>query len=85
MLGNRYRCFRPETVAIVLPGPAMHAIQVTRFNFTNQLLQALLTDHALFVNLDNLDENLLVDPFAKYASPVLRQLSAVNSGYIYNL
>jgi hypothetical protein len=72
----------PEMVKLVLPGPAMEAIQVTRFNFTNQL-HALLSDPALVGNLDNLDVKP-VDPFAKYAPPSGR-LSTVNSGAIYNL
>mgnify|MGYP000134667276 CR=1 FL=1 len=58
---------RPETVKLVLPGPAMEAIQVTWFNFTNQL-HALVSDPTLFGNLDYLDVNL-ADPFAKYAPP----------------
>jgi hypothetical protein len=53
----------PETVKLVLPGPAMEAIQVTRFNFTNQL-HALLSDPALVGNLDNLDVNP-ADPFCQ--------------------
>ena len=73
---------RPETVKLVLPGPSMQAIQVTRFNFTNQL-HSLLSDNALCGNLENLDVNPL-DPFAKYVSPSGR-LSTVNSGFIYNL
>ena len=73
---------RPETVKLVLPGPAMQAIQVTRFNFTNQL-HSLLSDNALCGNLNNLDVNPM-DPFAKYVSQS-GQLSAVNSGSIYNL
>jgi hypothetical protein len=73
---------RPETVKLVLPGPVIEAIQVTPFNFTNQL-HALLSDPALVDNLDNLDVNP-ADPFAKYASPS-RRLSTVNSGAIYNL
>jgi hypothetical protein len=60
----------------------MEAIQVTRFNFTNQL-QALLSDPALVGNLDNLDVNP-ADPFAKYAPPS-GHLSTVNSGAIYDL
>jgi hypothetical protein len=50
-----------------IPGPVMQAIQVTQFNFTNQL-HALLSDQALVGNLDYLDVNL-VDHFAKYAPP----------------
>jgi hypothetical protein len=73
---------RPELVKLVLPGPAMEAIQVTRSNFTNQL-HALLSDPALVGNLDNLDVNP-ADPFAKYAPPS-GQLLTVNSGAIYNL
>jgi hypothetical protein len=73
---------RPETVKLVLPGPAMEAILVTQFNFTNQL-HAKLTDPALVGNLDNLDVNP-ADPFAKYASPSGR-LPNVNSGAIHNL
>jgi hypothetical protein len=73
---------RPETVKLLLPGPVLQAIQVTRFNFTNQL-HALLTDPALVGNLNNLDVNR-DDPFAKYVPPSGR-LSTVNSGAIYNL
>ena len=73
---------RPETVKLLLPGPALQTIQVTRFNFTNQL-HALLSDPALVGNLDNLDVNR-DDPFAKYVPPSGR-LSTVNSGAIYNL
>jgi hypothetical protein len=58
----------------------MQVIQVTRFDFTNQL-HALLTDYVLCENLDNLDVNL-VDPFAKYAPPS-GQLPTVNSGAIF--
>jgi hypothetical protein len=47
---------RPETAMLVLPGPAMKAIQVTWFCFTNQLY-AILTDPTLVGNLDNLDVN----------------------------
>jgi hypothetical protein len=72
----------PESVNHVLPGPAMQVLQVTRFNFTNQL-HALLTDYALCGNLENLEVNL-VDPFGKYAPPPGRLLT-VNSGSIYNL
>jgi hypothetical protein len=72
----------PETVKLVLPGPAMEAILFTRFNFTNQL-HAILTDPVLVGNLDDLDVNP-ADPFAKYTSPSGR-LSNVNSGAIYNL
>jgi hypothetical protein len=53
----------PDTVELVLPDPVRQAIQVTWFNFTNQL-HAFVSDHALCGNLDNLDVNL-VDPFAK--------------------
>jgi hypothetical protein len=73
---------RSETVKLVLPGPAMEAIQVTWFNFTNQL-HALLSDPALVGNLDDLDVNP-ADPFAKYTPPS-GHLSTVNSGAIYNL
>jgi hypothetical protein len=73
---------RPEMVKLVLPGPAMEAILVTWFNFTNQL-NAILTYPALVGNLDNLDVNP-ADPFAKYTSPSGR-LSNVNSGAIHNL
>jgi hypothetical protein len=69
-------------VELVLPGPAMEAIQVTPFNFTNQL-HALLSDPALVGNLDKLDVNP-ADPFAKSAPPSGRLLT-VNSGAIYNL
>jgi hypothetical protein len=72
----------PETVKLLLPGPALQAIQVNRFNFTNQL-HALLTDPALVGNLDNLDVNQ-DGPFAKYVPPSGR-LSTVDSGAIYNL
>jgi hypothetical protein len=46
-------------------------------------LHALVSDHALFSNLDNLDVNL-VDPFAKYAPP-MGLLSTINSGLIHHL
>jgi hypothetical protein len=72
----------PETVKLVLPGPAMEAIIVTQFNFTNQL-HDILTDPLLVGNLDNLDVNP-AGLIAKYASPSGR-LSNVNSGAIYNL
>jgi hypothetical protein len=73
----------PETAKLVLPGPEIQAIQVTRFNFANQL-HTLLTDYALCGNLDNLDVNL-VDPFAKHAPPS-GWLSTINPGAsIYNL
>jgi hypothetical protein len=39
-------------------------IQVTWFNFTNQL-HTLVSDHASCGDLENLDDSLL-DPFAKY-------------------
>jgi hypothetical protein len=74
---------RPETVKLVLPGPAMEAILVTRFNFTNQLHAIVLTDPALVGNLDNLDANP-ADPSAKYTSPSGR-LWNVNYDAIYNL
>jgi hypothetical protein len=73
---------RPETVKLLLPGSALQAIQVIRFNFTNQL-HALLTNPALVGNLDNLDVKR-DDPFAKHVPPSGR-LSTVNSGAIYNL
>jgi hypothetical protein len=73
---------RPETLKLVLPGPTLQAIQVSWFNFTNQL-HAILTDPALAGHLDNLDINP-TDPFAKYAPPSGR-LSTVNSGAINNL
>jgi hypothetical protein len=72
----------PESVNLVLPGPIMQAIQVTWFNFTNQL-HALLSDYALCGNLKNLEVNL-VAPFAKYAPPS-GQLSTFFYGSIYNL
>jgi hypothetical protein len=74
---------RPETVKLVLPGPAMEAILVTRFNFTNQLHAIVLTDPALVGNLDNLDANP-ADPSAEYTSPSGR-LWNVNYDAIYNL
>jgi hypothetical protein len=72
----------PETVKLLLHGPALQAIQVTCLNFTNQL-HALRTDPVLVGNLDNLDGNR-DDPFAKYVPPS-GCLSTVNSGAIYNL
>jgi hypothetical protein len=49
---------RPETVKLVLPGPAMEAILVTGFNLNNQL-HAILTDPALVGNLDAQKEGSL--------------------------
>jgi hypothetical protein len=77
-----FKALHPETVNLVFPDPAMQAIQVIRFDFTNQL-HALLSDSASFGNLENLEVNL-VDPLAKYAPPS-DQPSTVNSGSVYNL
>ncbi len=74
--------YHPDMAKLALTRTAIEAIQVTRFNFTNQL-HALLSDPALVGNLDNLDVNR-DDPFAKYVPPSGR-LSTVNSGAIYNL
>ena len=74
--------YHPDMAKLALTRTAIEAIQVTRFNFTNQI-HALLSGPALVGNLDNLDVNL-ADPFAKYVPPSGR-LSTVNSGAIYNL
>jgi hypothetical protein len=59
-----------QRILSLLPGAVMQTIQVTWFNFTNQLY-ALVSDNALLLcgNLDNLGVNL-VDPFAKHTSPL---------------
>jgi hypothetical protein len=57
-------------------------VQTTVFNFTNQLF-TLVSDQALFGNLDNLDVTV-DDLFAKYVPPN-GLLSTVNSGQWYNL
>jgi hypothetical protein len=77
-----FRALLSRNGKLVLPGPAMEAIQVTLFNFTNQL-HALLSDPASVGNLDNLDVNPAYH-FAKYAPPS-GQLLTVNSCAIYNL
>ena len=56
-------------------------MQTTTFDFANQLF-TLVSDQALFGNLDNLDVNV-DDPFGKYVSPN-GLLSTVNSGQWYN-
>ena len=56
-------------------------MQITCFNFTNQLY-SLVSDRALFGNMDNLDVSV-DDPFGKYVPPS-GLLSSVNSGQWYN-
>jgi hypothetical protein len=56
-------------------------VQTACFNFTNQLY-SLVSDRALFGNLDNLDVNI-DDPYGKYVPPN-GLLSTVNSGQWYN-
>jgi hypothetical protein len=64
-----------------LPGPGDQVVQTTCFNFTNQLY-SLVSDRALFGNLDSLDVNL-EDPYGKYVLPN-GLLSTVNLGQWYN-
>jgi hypothetical protein len=72
---------RPQQIPTLLPGPLHQVVQTTTFNFTNQLF-SLVSDQALFGNLDNLDVND-DNPFGKYVSPN-GLLSTVNSGQWYN-
>ena len=72
---------RPQQIPTSLPGPVQQVVQTTCFNFTNQLF-TLVSDIALFGNLDNLDVNL-DNPFGKYVSPN-GILSTTNSGQWYN-
>jgi hypothetical protein len=72
---------RPQQVPTHLPGPQDQVVQTTCFNFTNQL-HSLVSDPALFGNLDNLDINV-DDPYGKYVPPN-GLLSTVNSGQWYN-
>jgi hypothetical protein len=69
---------RPQQIPTLLPGPLHQVVQMTTFNFTNQLF-TLVSDQALFGNLDNLDVND-DNPFGKYVSPN-GLLSTVNSGH----
>jgi hypothetical protein len=71
---------RPQQVPTNLSGPGDQVVQTTCFNFTNQLY-SLVSDRALFGNLDNLDVNV-DDPFGKYVPPN-GLLSTVNSGQWY--
>jgi hypothetical protein len=71
---------RPQQVPTNLPGPGDQVVQTTCFNFTNQLY-SLVSDRALFGNLDNLDVNV-DDPFGKYVPPN-GLLSTVNLGQWY--
>ncbi len=73
---------RPQQVPTTLPGPVDQVVQTTRFNCTN-LLYSLVSDRALFGNLDNLDVNL-DNPFGKYVPPT-GVLSTTNSGQWYNM
>ena len=73
---------RPQQVPTTLPGPVPQVVQTTCFNFTNQLY-SLVSDRALFGNLDNLDVNL-DNPFGKYVPPT-GLLSTTNSGQWYNM
>jgi hypothetical protein len=56
---NWLRCqhSRPQQISTLLPGPLQQVVQTTYFNFTNQLF-TLVSDQALFCNLDNLDVNV---------------------------
>ncbi len=72
---------RPQQIPTNLPGPGDQVVQTTCFNFTNQLY-SLVSDRALFGNLDKLDVNV-DDPFGKYV-PSSGLLSTVNSGQWYN-
>jgi hypothetical protein len=73
---------RPKQIPTPLPGPLHQVVQTTTFNFTNQLF-TLVSDQALFGNLDNLDVTV-GNPFGKYVPPN-GLLSTVNSGQWYNL
>ena len=72
---------RPKQIPTPLPGPLHQVVQTTTFNFTNQLF-TLVSDQALFGNLDNLDVTV-GNPFGKYVPPN-GLLSTVNSGQWYN-
>ena len=72
----RLEHFRPEKIAIQLPGDNLR-VEVTRFNFTKGL-HSLLRHPDLTSKMENLDVNP-TDPFGKYVSPNGR-LGAVNSG-----
>jgi hypothetical protein len=82
-LENRLQCqhSRPHQIPTRLPAPLQQVVQTTTFNFTNQLFM-LVSDQALFGNLDNLDVNV-DNPFGKHVPPN-RLLSTVNSGHWYN-
>jgi hypothetical protein len=58
---------RPQEVPTTLPGPLDQVVQTTCFNFTNQLY-SLVSDCALFGNLDNLNVDG-DDRYGKYVSP----------------
>ena len=72
---------RPLQIPTSLPGPVAQTVHTTCFNFTNQL-HSLVSDHALFGKLENLDLNNN-DPFAKYTAPN-NLLSTINSGRWYH-
>jgi hypothetical protein len=59
----QFQKFCPQQVPTHLPGPRDQVVQTTCFNFTNQLY-SLVSDRALFGNLDNLDVNV-DDPYGK--------------------
>ena len=73
---------RPKQIPTQLPGPLDQVVQTTCFNFTNQLY-SLVSDLALFGDLNNLDVNIN-DPFGKYVS-IDGLLSTTNSGQWYNM
>jgi hypothetical protein len=73
--------FHPQQVPTNLPGPNDQVLQTTSFKFTIQLY-TLVSDQALFGNLDSLDVNV-DDPFGENVPPN-RLLSMANSGQLYN-
>jgi hypothetical protein len=78
----KFQKCRPRQIPTNLPGPGDQVVQTTYFEFTNQLY-SLVSDRALFGNLDNLDVNV-DNPFGKYVPPN-GLLSTINSGQWYNL
>ena len=64
-----------------LPEKPEQTINVTTFNFTAQL-HSLLFDSNLFLDLTNLDVNLM-NPFGKYENSLCK-LSTINSGQQYH-
>ena len=72
---------RPKQFLTALPGPGDQTVETTCFNFTDQLL-SLVSDRALFGNLENLDVNN-EDRFGKYINAT-GLLSTINSGQWYH-